>query len=52
MAAEIATAKLEIEGLEGMRAASSHPHATRRKPVESIAQAFRRAWESRSRSSQ
>ncbi|MEZ4280314.1 MAG: SulP family inorganic anion transporter [Myxococcota bacterium] len=47
MAAEIATAKLEIEGLDGMRAASSHPHATRRRPVASIAQAYRRATEAR-----
>ncbi len=52
MAAELSSAKFEIEGLEGMRAASPHPHATRRKPVDSIAQAYRRATESRSRSSQ
>ncbi len=48
MAAEIPTAKLELEGLDGMRAASPHPHATRRRPVASIAQAFRTAMATRS----
>ena len=33
MAAEFGPATLEIEGLHDMRAASSHPQATRRKPV-------------------
>ncbi len=47
MGAEIGTAKLEIQGLEDMRAASSHPHATRRKPVRSLAQSFRQATEAR-----
>ena len=47
MGAELSFAKLEIEGLDGMRAASDHPHATRRRPVASIAQSFRRMTESR-----
>jgi MFS superfamily sulfate permease-like transporter len=47
MAAELGSATLEIEGLDTMRAASSHPHATRRKPVRSLAQSFRRATDSK-----
>lgn len=46
MAAELGSATLEIEGLDTMRAASAHPHATRRKPVRSLAQSFRKATDS------
>jgi MFS superfamily sulfate permease-like transporter len=42
--------KIEIEGLDGMHAASAHPHATRRKPIGSIAQSFRQATDSLRRS--